>query len=310
MTTHDSRKPLNQGDRLTLRQRDYTVREIVGFGGSCFAYYAECDPDDHEREVGMPTVPAVIKEFYPLELAADITRVPSGELTVRTEARDMFDTLRSRFESGATEQTAFCVSDGNHSLPHPALAAANGTVYTAVALTNGQTLAKCAGTLSMLEKADVITSLCNAVKKLHDGGKLYLDLKPSNIFVFGKEQNESRRVALFDFDTVVSAVDIAAVVISYSEGWSPYEQANGQREEMSYTADVYSIGAVYYWLLSGEKVSEAILDEIVRGRFGFLDVIGELRGNKRLNETIRQILSATLNRLPSKRVQRVEDIPL
>jgi serine/threonine protein kinase len=36
--------------------------------------------------------------------------------------------------------------------------------------------------------SEVITSLYNAVKKLHNNGTLYLDLKPSNIFIFEKAQ--------------------------------------------------------------------------------------------------------------------------
>jgi len=308
--THEPREPLSRGCKITLAHRKYTVHDVFGFGGSCLAYRAERELDGHEREIGMPIVPAVMKEFYPLELAMDISRRPDGKITLNTEAREIFDILLKRFESGAAAQTAFCVIDGNHSLPLPALDTQNGTAYTAVTLTNGQTLADCAEALSMLEKADVLTSLCNAVKKLHDNGKLYLDLKPQNIFVFEKDQNESRRVALFDFDTVISAADTAESAVSYSDGWSPYEQKNLRREELSYTADIYAIGAVYYWMLSGNMVSDEVLNEIIRGRFGFLDEIDGLRGNKRLKETIGQILSATLKRLPDKRARRVDDIPL
>jgi len=310
MTAHYSRTPLNQGDYLTLKNQKYSIRDNIGFGGSCLVYYAEHEPNEHEREIGMPTVPAIVKEFYPLELSADITRNPNGELTVQAAVREAFDSLKKRFESGAAEQTAFCVSDGNHSLPLPVLDSQNGTAYTAVALTNGQTLLDCAESLSMFEKSEVITSLCNAVMKLHDNGKLYLDLKPSNIFIFEKAQNESRRVALFDFDTAITATDTDSAFISYSDGWSPYEQKNQRREEISYTADIYSIGAVYYWMLKGEKVSDTVLNEIIRGRFDFFDEIKELQSNKRLKETIGQFLSATLKRLPEKRAQRVEDIPL
>ena len=309
MTAHDPRTPLNQDSRLTLQNHKYTIWDVVGFGGSCLAYYAEREPNENEVRIGIPAVPAIIKEFYPLELEAHITREPDGKLTVTTTAQGLFDLMRSRFEVGAAEQTAFCVNDGNHSLPLPVLANANGTTYTAVILINGQTLNDCAETLSMLEKADVLTSLCNAVKKLHDSGKLYLDLKPSNIFVFEKEQNESRRIALFDFDTVIPAADITTAAVSYSDGWSPNEQANQRKEEISYPADIYAIGAVYYWMLSGKKVSGAVLDEIVRERFGFLDGIEGLH-SMRLKETIGQILSVTLKRLPDKRAQRVEDIPL
>lgn len=310
MTMHDPRSPLVKGGRLTLQNCEYTIQDVVGSGGSCLAYRAERKSNEHEREIGMPTVPTIIKEFYPLELTDSITRKPDGELIVQAMARKTFDLLKRRFESGTAEQTAFCVCDGNHSLPLPALASQNGTAYTAVVLSNGQTLADCVESLSMLEKADVITSLCNTVRKLHDSGKLYLDLKPPNIFVFDKEQNESRRVALFDFDTVVTADDILTAAISYSEGWSPHEQINRLKEEISYPADIYAIGAVCYWLYTGKTVSDEVLNEIVRGRFDFLNDINELRGRKGPAETIANVLYSCLKRMPSKRARRVEGIPL
>jgi len=310
MMGHDARTPLNQGDTITIQEHNYTIREIIGSGGSCLVYYSEREPNEYECNIGIPTIPALIKEFYPLELATYITRKPDGELTVQATMQETFDTLKKRFESGVSEQAVFCINDSNHSLPLPVFTLQNGTAYTAVILTHGQTLTDCAANLSILEKAYVLTSLCNAVKKLHDSGKLYLDLKPSNIFVFEKEQDESRRVALFDFDTVVGVTDASTTAIAFSEGWSPYEQIKQQKDGLSYPADIYAIGAVYYWMLSGKKVSDTVLDEIVRARFDFLDEIDSLHGNKRLKNTIGQILSATLKRLPDKRAQRVEDIPL
>ena len=253
---------------------------------------------------------AVIKEFYPLELAASITRKANGELRTTPSATEFWNALKNRFESGAAEQAAFYGNDSNHSLPPARFTQAHGTAYSVVALTNGQILSDCSETLSINEKTDIITSLCNAVKNLHYNDKLYLDLKPSNIFLFKREPNETRRVALFDFDTVVEAGDITNSLIPYSEGWSPREQINGRRNEISCATDIYAIGAVYYWLLSGKKVSDEILDEIARKRFGFLDDIQSLAGYKLLKDIIKQTLAATLKRLPKERAQKAPDIPL
>ena len=307
MNANDKRIPLNIGNSLTIQKRNYYIRDVVGYGGNCLAYCSEREASENEREIGIPNVPAIIKEFYPLELVAGIKRNYNGELVTQSE-QGLFNTLKDRFESGTAKQTAFSISDGNHSLPLPVYAALNGTAYTAVTLTNGQTLDVCVESLSMLEKADVITSLCNAIGKLHTVGNLYLDVKPPNIFVFEKDANESRRVALFDFDTVTAVDAVNDAVISFSEGWSPYEQTNLRREEITFSTDIYAIGAVCYWLYSGKKISDFILDEVIRGRFGFLDEVEGLHSNKRLKETISQILSATLKRLPDKRAQRVEDI--
>jgi hypothetical protein len=310
MMSQDLREPLDQGYKLSLTDGDYVTREIIGYGGSCLAYSTEREPTDYERGIGMQPPAVVIKEFYPLELAASITREVNGELRTTPSATEFWNALKNRFESGAAEQVAFYGNDSNHFLLPARITQANGTAYSVVALTNGQILSDCSETLSANEKADIITSLCNAVKYLHDNGRLYLDLKPSNVFLFEKEPNETRRVALFDFDTVVDVGDITNSLIHYSEGWSPREQVNGRRNEISFATDIYAIGAVYYWLLSGKKITDEILDEIARKRFGFLDDIEALSGYRLLKDIIKQTLAATLKRQPKERVQKVEDIPI
>jgi len=309
MTVNDSRTPLKQGCILTLKNNVYTVREVIGCGGSCLVYYAECETDEQYSKTGILAIPAIVKEFYPHELAGSIVREANGGLNIEYARRDAFNSMKSRFMDGAKAQIVFSVNDSNHSLPLPLADYLNGTAYTAVTLSKGQTLDRCAGILSMLEKADVFISLCNAVKNLHIDSKLYLDIKPSNIFVFDKDANESRRIALFDFDTVIAAADTAAAIISYSEGWSPYEQKHGQREQISYAADIYSIGAVFYWLLTGKQATDEVLNKLVRKRFEFLDEIDGLQGSKSRQATVAEILSSTLMRAPGKRAQSVDDIP-
>jgi serine/threonine protein kinase len=310
MMIQDGRIPLAISSKPALRHSTYTIIDVVGCGGSGLAYSAELMSEECEQEIGAVNTPAIVKEFYPAELAQGIIRDDNGALLIEADAQDTFYTLKSRFESGTAALKTFCVSDSNHTLPSPAIDAANGTVYSASAIARGNTLSDCRDSLTMREKADVFTSLCNAVSKLHVSGRLHLDLKPSNIFVFEKDNNESRRIALFDFDTVIPLNDVLSTSISYSEGWSPYEQVNGRREEITYATDVYALGMVCYWLYSGEKATDMVLNDIVRGRFGFLNEINELRGVKGPSKVLADILFASLKRVPGRRAQRVEELPL
>jgi serine/threonine protein kinase len=305
----DVRVPLPTGTTLTLNGTECIVREPIGFGGSCIAYSADCLQGEYEQSIGVPTIRAVIKEFYPAELSSEIQRDGSVILCADTAT---FEALKHRFENGAAQQVAYYGADSNHSLPPAKVAAANGTAYSVVSLAQGTILAEQQGQLSLREKADVITSLCNAVAKLHADGKLYLDIKPSNIFLFSREPNETRRIALFDFDTVTSISDLETAVIPYSPDWSPYEQSgSGEwKSEIGYATDVYAIGAVFYWLHSGEKVNSDVLNEIARRRFKFLDSIEDLPQERYLREEIERVLYATLRRKPSQRVQNVEDLHL
>jgi serine/threonine protein kinase len=200
----------------------------------------------------------------------------------------------------------FFAKDSDHPFAPSRIAPANGTVYAAVDSVQGDILTNVCGKLEMVEIAEIIQSLAYAVKALHDDGKLHLDIKPSNIFLTNRNSPESKRIALFDFDTVTPISELAEADIAASDGWSPYEQVNLQRERISYATDIYSIGAVFYWLISGgEKVSEDVLGAIKRGNFGFIDSFAVLESKDSPRKYVSMFLSTTLNREPAKRAQHV-----
>lgn len=304
----DQRIPIQKGSRIVFNSGEYTIKTAIGYGGSCLAYSAEREPSEYEHSIGMPPTPAVIKEFYPLELTDCISRT-GGELRVTTDAEAVFNALKRRFENGTVNQAMFFVKDGDHSFAPTRITLMNGTVYAVVDSVQGDILTNVCGNLEMVEVAQVIQSLSYAAKALHDDERLHLDIKPSNIFLFNRDSSESRRVALFDFDTVTPISEIKTADIAFSEGWSPYEQVNQQRDKISFATDIYSIGAVFYWLMSdGEKVTDGVLSAIKRRRFDFIDKFPVLAGKQSPREGVIEFLSATLKREPLERAQKVEEL--
>ena len=97
----DPREPLCQCYKLSLTDGDYVMREVIGYGGSCLAYSAKREPTDYERGIGMQPPSAVIKEFYPLELASSITREANGELRATPSATDFLTALQSEVITSA-----------------------------------------------------------------------------------------------------------------------------------------------------------------------------------------------------------------
>ena len=304
---NDERIPLPHGSVISLNGNNYIIDNLIGNGGSCLAYSAQRKPSGYEHSIGIPLTPSVIKEFYPYDLGKDLQR-DGVRLIIPTDKKEQFNGLLRRFEKGAVNQALFFIKDSDHSFAPTRIAVDNNTVYSAVDSVRGDILGNIRAELDMYEIAQIIQSLCYAVKELHDDGKLHLDIKPSNIFLFNKDSSESRRVAMFDFDTVTPMSELDTATISFSEDWSPYEQKNKQRDKISFATDIYAIGAVLYWLISGNRADASVLDDIKRQRFDFFDSLPVLVNKESPRNNLRTLLNRTLKREPSERSQNVEDL--
>jgi len=303
----DNRVPLPEGTDLLLGESRFRIFDVIGRGGSCIAYSAAREPNVYEQTIGMPPTPAVIKEFYPADLHESINR-KGIELYISHEAENKFDGIRRRFEHGAVNQARFSIKDSDHSFAPTRIVPANNTIYSIVDSVRGDILENIRAELDLHEIAQVFQSLCYAVKELHDDGKLHLDIKPSNIFLFNKDSCESCRIALFDFDTVILISDISTAIIPYSNGWSPYEQEHEHRGKISFATDIYAIGAVLYWLITGKKVADETLDDIKRQKYVFMDDSPLLANKASPRDPLLKIFAATLKREPSERAKRIEEL--
>ena len=86
---------------------------------------------------------------------------------------------------------------------------------------------------------------------MHKAGFLHRDIKPDNIYV-----RADGTPVLLDFGAarrVNSNRDMTNIV---SPGFAPFEQYHSQGNQGPWT-DVYSIGAVMYWMVTGKKPMES-----------------------------------------------------
>lgn len=102
------------------------------------------------------------------------------------------------------------------------------------------------------EPVQLLANIARAVQQLHERGVIHRDLKPSNIMI-----TADRSPFIIDFG--ISALQTADHNLTLTaEGdpigtpsYMPPEQARGERNSMSIRSDVYSLGAIGYWLLTG-----------------------------------------------------------
>jgi len=131
------------------------------------------------------------------------------------------------------------------------------TQFFAMEYIDGESLDRRLHTFSRFPWEEVVVlgkQLCDALQHAHEKGIIHRDLKPSNLMVM-----KNNTLKLTDFgiakDTDVTALTGANNTIGTAAYMSP-EQCKGVKE-LTGKSDLYSMGIVFYELLTGKKPFEA-----------------------------------------------------
>ena len=244
------RKPLKLNTELRFTNyaggdMHFWVVDVLGFGGSCIVY------DGYYINNAGARSTVRIKECYPYKL--HLTRNDREELIVPDKESEKFeiykDRIRKSFEianelheaAGLTNYTANVFD----------IYEANNTVYIISSYVEGKILSNIEFN-SLRDTVRTVISVAKCIEQIHKKGYLYLDIKPENILVY---DDTFELVQLFDFDAVIPigmGEDITENRISYSKGFAPIEQKSGNMSGIGKHTDVYSIGALLFYLLFGQ----------------------------------------------------------
>ena len=132
---------------------------------------------------------------------------------------------------------------------------ASGRFFYAMEYLNGlnlQQFVKRFGPLSPGRTVFILRQICSALHEAHSAGLVHRDIKPSNIFL--SERGRMYDVAkLLDFGLVRASMEVGLQRVNTQIQGSPAfmcpEQARGQEPDCR--GDLYSLGAVAYFLLTG-----------------------------------------------------------
>ena len=110
-----------------------------------------------------------------------------------------------------------------------------------------------AGTLSPREALEIVPQICEALQFAHDRGVVHRDIKPENVLL---DQNGCIKIADFGLAKIIGAeqANFTLTQPNHVMG-TPHYMAPEQVEhpsEVDHRADIYSLGVVFYELLTGE----------------------------------------------------------
>jgi len=220
---------------------EYRIEGTLGVGGFGLTYLA-LDSNLNLR--------VAIKEFLPGELAL---RCENQSVKPKSESTaDIFKWGLIRFLDESRTLASF---------RHPNIVRvmrffeANQTAYMVMEFVAGQPLHEWIGGRRPLDEQTVVAiahPLLEGLEVIHQAKYLHRDIKPNNIFV----QDDGTPV-LIDFGSarMTSAnSDITSIV---TPGFAPLEQYHAHGNQGPWS-DLYSFGAVLYWMVTGNKPVESI----------------------------------------------------
>ncbi|NOK21719.1 protein kinase domain-containing protein, partial [Corallococcus carmarthensis] len=129
----------------------------------------------------------------------------------------------------------------------------DGKVFIAMQYIDGQPLSALVGSLTVEQKALVMREAALGVHEAHRVGLIHRDIKPSNIMVERAEDGTPRPYVM-DFGLARDwneSVTATGAVLGTPHYMAP-EQARGEVSRLDRRADVYSLGASLYFLLTGQ----------------------------------------------------------
>lgn len=183
-----------------------------------------------------------------------------------------------------------------------------GNAYIAMQYIEGATLKEAAPKMSWIDKLKVIAKVARAIHHTHNIGLIHRDIKPDNIMVEFSDEN-GWNPYIVDFGIARKLENLGKIatrsVVGTPQFMSP-EQARGEVFKLDRRADIYSLGATLYWLLSGKfPVYGNNLTEILY-KILSEDLIPLRNLNKRIPKKLEKIVMKCLAKCPESRYESAE----
>ncbi len=193
----------------------------------------------------------------------------------------------------------------------------NGTFYFVMELLEGldlETLVRSYGPLPPERVAYLLRQACHSLGEAHDRGLIHRDVKPANIYLchLGREYDFVKVLdfGLVKYDRDESLLDTMKGAGDLTTGTPAYmapEMASG--ESVDRRSDLYALGCVGYWLLTGEMVfsAESPLKMLIQ-HIQATPVPPSLRSGRPVPADLERIIMRCLEKKPEDRFDTADDL--
>jgi serine/threonine protein kinase len=219
---------------------EYRIESTLGIGGFGLTYLATD---------GNLNLKVAIKEYLPADL---VVRCEDQSVKSKSEASlETFNWGRTRFLEESRTIASF---------RHPNIVRvmrffeANQTAYMVMEFVAGDALSdwiKPRRPLGEQALLDIVLPLLEGLDVVHRAGYLHRDIKPANIFI-----RRDGSPVLIDFGSARAVATDTELTSIVSPGFAPFEQYHSRGGQGPWS-DLYALGGVLYWIVTGEKPVEA-----------------------------------------------------
>ncbi len=182
-------------------------------------------------------------------------------------------------------------------------------VYYTMAYIEGQNLVDlaAAGPLDPIEAARIVHKMCLAIEHAHRAGVFHRDLKPANVLV-----DRNGQPIIIDFGLAKIAHHDHQLTstgqLLGTPAYMPPEHAAGRIREVNAGFDVYSLGAILYFLCAGQPPFSGPTPFDVLMQVLDREPPNPSKLNRRVSVDLDYICHRALEKQPSDRYQRAEDL--
>ncbi|MEW6156508.1 MAG: protein kinase [Verrucomicrobiota bacterium] len=210
-----------------------------------------------------PAIGTTVRYFGDYEL---IEKIAQGGMGIVYKARQaklnrvvaVKMILSGQLASEADIQRFLTEAEAAANLQHPNIVAIHeigeheGQHYFSMDYVEGKNLAEFVqeNPISSPRAAQILKMIAEAIHYAHQRGTLHRDLKPQNVLIDADGQPRITDFGLAKRTERESGLTVSGAVLG-SPGYMPPEQAVGRHEEVGPQSDVYSLGAILYYLLTG-----------------------------------------------------------